>query len=238
MRSSKSAVTRDARAGITRYLQLYHHLARELADGRFPPGEPLLSEPELVKRHRVSRTTVRRALGRLEREGRIERRRGSGTYAREPREEPPLMLALEGLCDLQARGNGVKTLESGMAPLPRGMQGRHRAFGSHTRTVRRLRSRQGEPFRLESIYLCNGEGQTAKVERVTHEMSAVTADAEAAKQLRTMVGMPLLRLRTEFRGKGDRLLAIADSVIRCDRANVRAEMKRDGRATHWALKKD
>ena len=45
---SKSAVVRNSRAGITRYLQLYHHLSRELSEGLFAPDEPLLSEPELV----------------------------------------------------------------------------------------------------------------------------------------------------------------------------------------------
>ena len=84
MRKTKTAISKSSRIGITRYLQVYTLLARELAAGAFDPKEALLSEPKLVARYGVSRTTIRRALARLEREGRIVRRRGSGTFARRP----------------------------------------------------------------------------------------------------------------------------------------------------------
>ena len=240
MHRSNSAAGRSARAGITRYLQLYNLLAQELADGRFSPDAPLPSEPELVKLHRVSRTTVRRALDRLEQEGRIERRRGSGTYVRETREDPPVMLALQQLCDLQARGTATKMLDSRIAPVPMGLRSRHSTLGSRTRILRRLRSHHGDVFQLESIYLCPRapavQRAAPKIQRVTHEMSAVTADATAARHLKVNIGTPLLRLRTHFTAKGDRLVAVADSVFRCDRAGLQAELEPDGRAGRWKLK--
>jgi GntR family transcriptional regulator len=52
-------------------------LAGEFADGRIP------SEPELAARLRVSRTTVRDALSRLEHEGAIFRKQGAGTFVNE-----------------------------------------------------------------------------------------------------------------------------------------------------------
>src|SRR5687767_2729686 len=67
-------------------------LSQALADGRINPGSALPSEPELVREYNVSRTTVRRALARLERENRIVRRRGSGTYARGNQARPMLRL--------------------------------------------------------------------------------------------------------------------------------------------------
>lgn len=239
MPAPKSAIARSAR-GITRYLQLYHHLARELAEGRFAPDEPLPSEPDLVRLHRVSRTTVRRALDRLEQEGRIARRRGSGTYARAHREDPPLMLALQELCDLRARGGVAKTLESGIAAVPRGLQTRHDTLGQRTRVTRRLRSRRGEAFQLETIYLCNvednGNGHSGKIQRVLHEIGAIAADGETARLLRVTAGTPLLRVKTEFHGKDGCLLAVGDTVIRCDRAGIQTEMERDGRTERWSLK--
>jgi DNA-binding GntR family transcriptional regulator len=64
--------------GVTRYRALYDVLSKSLKSKR---RESLLpSEPELSARYRVSRTTVRRAFAMLEREGRIQRVRGSGTY--------------------------------------------------------------------------------------------------------------------------------------------------------------
>lgn len=237
MHRPKSAVVRTTRAGITRYLQLYHHLSRELSDGRFAPGEPLLSEPELVKLHGVSRTTVRRALQRLEREGRIERRRGSGTYAKDCPREASLMLKLQELCDFRARGAAVKVLSTGATDVPRSLQTRHPELGARARTITRLRSRRGDAFQLEAIYLCNGSGVSFTIDRAVHEISAVTADASTSRLLGVVVGTPLLRLKTNFLGRKDKLLAVADCMIRCDRANVLAELKKDAQNGSWLLQR-
>jgi len=70
------------RRGICYYHQLYTILLRALTDGTIAAGTALPSESELMVRYEVSRNTVRRALGRLEDEKRIVRRRGSGSYAR------------------------------------------------------------------------------------------------------------------------------------------------------------
>ena len=52
-------------SGVARYYQLYELLSNALNDGSIPAGGTLPSEPQLVARYRVSRTTVRRALARL-----------------------------------------------------------------------------------------------------------------------------------------------------------------------------
>ncbi len=51
--------------------------------GRCKPGQRLPSEAELVRRHRVSRMTVFRAMQELQSMGLVIRRVGSGTYARQ-----------------------------------------------------------------------------------------------------------------------------------------------------------
>jgi len=86
MRRQKSAIAKISRVGVTRHLQIYALLVQEIANGGFKTNEALPSEPTLVVRYGVSRTTVRRALARLEREGKIVRRRGSGTFVRSARE--------------------------------------------------------------------------------------------------------------------------------------------------------
>jgi DNA-binding GntR family transcriptional regulator len=65
--------------GVTRYRALYEVLRKEVKRKR--SRTLLTSEPELARRYRVSRNTVRLALGMLEREGLIERVKGSGTYS-------------------------------------------------------------------------------------------------------------------------------------------------------------
>jgi len=57
-------------------------LATEIAAGKHCPGARLPSEAQLVKRFRVSRPTVGRAMRDLQEQGLIERRAGSGTFVR------------------------------------------------------------------------------------------------------------------------------------------------------------
>ena len=56
--------------------------ATGIDSGRFRAGAALPTEDELARDYRVSRVTVRRALGELAAAGLIERRQGSGTFVR------------------------------------------------------------------------------------------------------------------------------------------------------------
>jgi len=67
-----------------RYSEILDALRAQLADGRYPPGARLPSEHQLATRFGVSRPTAGRALRELEAAGLVERRPGSGTYARQP----------------------------------------------------------------------------------------------------------------------------------------------------------
>ncbi|WP_238385226.1 FadR/GntR family transcriptional regulator [Nesterenkonia muleiensis] len=63
---------------------LAEHLREKIASARIPAGEKLPSESALMAEHRVSRTVVREALGRLHAEGLISTRRGLGSFALTP----------------------------------------------------------------------------------------------------------------------------------------------------------
>lgn len=62
------------------YKQLREMLAGEIASGELSPGDRIYTESKLADRFQVSRTTIRRALGGLEREGLIVRFPGKGTF--------------------------------------------------------------------------------------------------------------------------------------------------------------
>jgi LacI family transcriptional regulator len=64
-------------------------LAAEINSGKHRPGDRLPSEAHLVKRFRVSRPTVSRALRDLQAQGLITRRAGSGTYIHSTLEAAP-----------------------------------------------------------------------------------------------------------------------------------------------------
>ena len=235
MHRPKSAVSRGSRTGVTRYLQLYTFLAQELADGRFSPKRALPSEPELVRQHGLSRTTVRRALDRLEREGRIERRRGSGTYVRDRKEAMPHALNLQKFSDPQSQHTTAKNLQSGVAAAvpcePAEPLSLPRRAGSH-RKAAALQQWRGQP--IESIYYCNIPGtRGARVETAKNINYArwLRADPFAARHLPCR-STPLLRLHTESNTAGGGLVAVAENLFRCDRANLQVSIEtgqRNGR---------
>ncbi|MEV0968969.1 GntR family transcriptional regulator [Microtetraspora glauca] len=65
------------------YRQVADALRQEISSGELQPGAQLPSEPELEKRHGVSRNTVRLALAALANEGLVEPRQGRGTFVRD-----------------------------------------------------------------------------------------------------------------------------------------------------------
>jgi DNA-binding LacI/PurR family transcriptional regulator len=71
------------KSGDRKYRMIYEVVRKEIASGRYGDGQRLPNEVELVKRFRVSRPTVARALRELQAEGVIERRAGSGTIVRD-----------------------------------------------------------------------------------------------------------------------------------------------------------
>jgi DNA-binding GntR family transcriptional regulator len=67
--------------------------------------------------------------------------------------------------------------------------------------------------------------------------TAVAADAVAAKQLKVAIGSPLLRIRAALLDNNGELLAVDETLLRPDRAHIRDELRRPGKArARWQLK--
>jgi DNA-binding LacI/PurR family transcriptional regulator len=71
--------------GQPKYQIVFDELRREIVAGKYADGQKLPSEADLVRRFGASRITVGRAVRDLRRQGLVERRAGSGTYARLPK---------------------------------------------------------------------------------------------------------------------------------------------------------
>ena len=69
---------------IPLYAQLVGIIKRNISTGVLAVGESLPSEAELCRAMGVSRNTVRQAIGELEDEGLVVRKRGRGTFVAEP----------------------------------------------------------------------------------------------------------------------------------------------------------
>lgn len=253
-RRRRSVLSSTADAGITRYLQLYSILSQSLADGEFKSARALPSEPDLVARYRVSRTTVRRALQLLEQEGRILRRRGSGTYAKASRVHSSVAFDVESLYgEAPAIGEGTEILQRAPVDVPASLQAAHPELGTNAFAIQRARSEHGDPLQLATTYVPEGvarrhglkRGGTSALEKLSREVrgveqitTAVAADAVAAKQLKVAIGSPLLRIRAALRDNSGELLAVDETLLRPDRAHIRDELRRPaGKArARWQLK--
>src|SRR5258708_32417646 len=66
--------------GMPAYKKILGTIVKRIEGGQLKPGDAVDSERELAKIHQVSLMTARHALTALEREGMVQRRRGSGTF--------------------------------------------------------------------------------------------------------------------------------------------------------------
>lgn len=230
--------------GVARYYRLYELLSAALQDGSLAPDSLLPSEPELCARHGLSRTTVRRALDRLEREGRIIRRRGSGTYARTRRVRPRICLELhalsETLADLEARTTATTLRFDAAVPVPQILRAIAAEIGSTAYLLERLVCDQGEPLSLTAAYLPESVGRRLQgparsrtslttilarfgrpAAAIRCSVGAVAADAGAARALRVSLGSPLLRVRSVLIDEAGNLRAVLESLCRSDRLQLK-----------------
>lgn len=71
-------------SGVSLYAQLTGIIRRSITSGALAPGELIPSEAELCHVFDISRNTVRQAIGALEDDGLVVRKRGKGTFVADP----------------------------------------------------------------------------------------------------------------------------------------------------------
>ncbi|MEM7702305.1 MAG: GntR family transcriptional regulator [Pseudomonadota bacterium] len=212
-----------------RYLQLAGELREAILAGAYANGKPFPTETVLCTKYDVSRFTVREALRRLEVEGLIERRRGSGTTvqpaaARGGALHQPLSNVGELL--QYARGSEVTYALQETGALPREVA---EQIGSSTKgewtRYQGVRHHSGEtlPLAVTDAYFHESLKDAVdqldlsagtlfsqietlagvKVSKVTQDIQAIPADPDMAKTLVIDKGAPMLRiLRCYFNAKG------------------------------------
>jgi GntR family transcriptional regulator len=72
----------DKQSMVPLYRQLAERIEKAIRQGRYPEGTKIPSEPEFMETYRVSRVTVRQAMGILLDQLLITRRQGMGTFVR------------------------------------------------------------------------------------------------------------------------------------------------------------
>ena len=234
----------DGERGVSRYYQLYQRLAGELESGQIAPGAALPSEPALCLRYGLSRTTVRRALARLEKEGRILRRRGSGTYARPQSGRARVCLELhrlaESLRTLDSRTR-PETRQVGLASVPAALRLLAGRIGPQAEMFECVRRDRGGALLMTLAYVPDGDAgglSRSALSRLSipallqhlgrqcgprhWSFDAIPADQAAAVALGVPLGAPLLRARAAWTDRGGRVSAVVESLCRSDRLRLRA----------------
>jgi GntR family transcriptional regulator len=210
----------DRNSPVPHYHQLKELLREEIASGHRPPGARIPSEPELCRVLDVSRTVVRQALGDLERDGLLRRRKGRGTFVAEPKIRERLVQTLTGFHDdmlAQDRVPRTRVLDQRVVPAATEVA---RQLGLSPGTpvlmIERLRSVDADPmvhvttylphalvpgleridFTDRSLYRTLTERFGYDIERGRRLLESVAASDTHAELLAIRPGDPLLLLRS------------------------------------------
>jgi GntR family transcriptional regulator len=136
--------------------QVYIDLTAALDAREWRPGDRLPTERVLAEQYGCSLITIRRALGELVREGRLERTRGRGTFVLAPRIDVDFAGSLSFSEEMQTRGLDPETRLIAARPEAAGQAvaaALDLELGSPTLYLERLRSADGEPLLLEQVHL-------------------------------------------------------------------------------------
>ncbi len=240
-------------------LPLYHRvyllLRQQLVDGAWPTSAPMPGEHELAASQGVSRITIRRALERLEAEGLVRRRRGSGTYALPPVAGPQRSDLRELIDDLVAMGSRttVRLLDEAYVAAPpsvaremevevgtmlhRSVRVRSAAdvvFSYLTAWVPEDIARRFGPSDLAIRPMLGLLAEAGAVPaRADQVISARLADSVVAPFLGVIPGSALLWVRRSVRDADGRVIERIEALYRPDLYDYRIEMLRD--ADGWSL---
>ena len=136
------------------YMQLSGVLHRGITSGALRTGELIPSEKELCRRFGVSRNTVRQAIGVLEEQGFVLRKRGKGTYVTDPdqrRMSVPHSFTTEIISLGKTPSSSVVDF-SVITPTPRLREIMRLEGGVSVYRFTRVRSVDGSPMILETSY--------------------------------------------------------------------------------------
>jgi len=224
------------------YQRIQGTIRERIEKGHLKPGDAVDSERELAKIHHVSLMTARHALGELQREGLVERRRGAGTFVAPPKIHFNKLTSLSE--EMASRGLSARSrlLSTTIVDNANDIAARL-ALPATSRllVVERVRQAANEPFALETCYLPADEfADTSKaplergslfafLERehgielahADEEIDATAADPKTAELLAIPRGAPVLRIRQVIYSSQGKAILYVQGLYRSDRHTLR-----------------
>ncbi|MCX6056184.1 MAG: GntR family transcriptional regulator [Chloroflexi bacterium] len=235
---------------IPYYIQLMDILQEKVHQKTWSPGDQIPGEQDLCEIYSVSRTVVRQALGELEIEGVITRRKGKGTFIALPKINEGLVQKLTGFYqDMVERGLNpiTKVLHQSVTPSNEKVA----RFlninpGEKVVDIQRLRFINDEPIQLVTTYIpyeiCPTLATVDLTNRSLYEflekeggiflskgcryIEAVLANETEAALLGIDRGAPLLMLDSISFSEGGRPIEYYHALHRGDRSRFEVELLR------------
>lgn len=228
-------------SGMPAYKRIQEEILKRVESGELKPGDIVDSERELAKIHGVSLMTARHALAGLERDGKVVRRRGAGTFVAPPRIHFNKLMSYTE--QMAGRGLNISSKLISLNVIDTEPEVAARlALPAASRLIKveRLRLGGDEPFAIEICYLSADEfGKLIheRLDRVSlfsilehdyglqighadEEIDATTADAHSARLLRVPPGSAILRLRQEIFSTQGKIVIYVLGLYRSDRHTV------------------
>ena len=224
--------------GVPAYQKIQAVILKQIETGELKPGDPIESERELARIHQVSPMTARHALGGLEREGVVLRRRGAGTFVAPPKVHFNKLMSFTE----QMAGRSLTPCSTVLSfEIVRNEQevAARLALPSTTPMIRieRIRQAADEPFALETCYFSADEfsgltrpalerGSLFSILEHTYgiqlayadeEVDATITDPATARWLKTQSGAPLLRIRQVIYSTKGKAIIYVLGLYRSDR---------------------
>lgn len=220
----------NKRSPVPYYLQLADTLRAEIEQNGAPGGHALPSENQLQRKYNISRATVRSALGALEREGIIYRRRGKGSFVAVRRIESDVTALVSTSEDMERRGWALMTnvlkLER-VIPPPQVARALELTLRTRVYELTRVRLVDGKPLSLQVAFL----PVRLYPDLEAHDLSqSLYHLSENAYHLQYATGREVLRARAATRQEAAILkLRAGAPVLFCERITY----SRDGAAMEF-----
>jgi GntR family transcriptional regulator len=231
---------------IPRYVQLADLFRQRIARGLWQAGDRLPTLEALVREFDVARVTVRQAVELLEREGLVLAQQGRGTFVTAtPARDRWLRLetSLEALADVYRYDKPKLTLIEEATGAPR-LEAKEGRPAPRYHFMRRVHSRNGEPYCVISIYLDERVFRMAprrfrretvipvllelpgvKIARAHQTLAIGTADVEVAGYLGIPVNAPVAEVRRVCSGPDGTVIYLGEVTYRGDYIHFEMDLK-------------
>ncbi len=234
---------------IPRYVQLADVMRSRILGGQWKPNDIIPSIEVLMAEFDAARVTVRQATKMLSDEGLLSPQRGRGTFVTQTAGRNRKLVVEATLDGLVAMYRGdvpdlSKVVETDQQPNLSDIDG---VAAPHYTHMRRVHSRNGEPYCVASIFLDDRVFALApdrfrnevvlplltslpgiEITAARQTLSISTADIDVAQNLEIPLGAPVAEVRRILVGPDETVLYLGDARYRGDYIQLDMDLKPSG----------